>query len=194
MPRHIHVFDSPDRFVTGTVGLPGQRTFFLQAREGERLVSVALEKLQVAVLGQRLTQLLDEVDRRTGVAPVEPALPDLPAPDEGPEDTEPLDEPISEAFRVGALTISWDGDEGSIVVEARAMGEEEGEPVVDLTDDDDDESGPDILRVKLSRPAARAFVRRADRIVAAGRPPCPFCGEPLNPEGHICARRNGYVH
>jgi uncharacterized repeat protein (TIGR03847 family) len=184
MPRRLFVFDPPDRFATGTIGEPGQRTFFLQAREGRRVVSVSLEKTQVAVLAERLGRLLVELDR-VGAAPDPPAAIE---PDEAP-----LDEPINEAFRATTLTLGWDGEAERILIEARAPGEDDEEDVVEI--DDDDEDGPDLLRVRLSATAARAFVERAFRVIRAGRPPCPLCGAPLEATGHICPRRNGsYVH
>jgi uncharacterized repeat protein (TIGR03847 family) len=191
MPRRLFVFDLPDRFATGTVGQPGSRAFFLQARDGRRVVSVALEKAQVAVLAERLGRLLVELDRRGIVedppTPIEP-------------DENPLDEPINEAFRATTLTLGWDGDAEKILIEARAPGEDEedeaeaeAEALVDI--DDDDEDGPDLLRVRLSADAARSFVERAFRVMRAGRPPCPLCGNPLDATGHICPRKNGhYVH
>jgi uncharacterized repeat protein (TIGR03847 family) len=184
--RRRFIFDPPERFVTGTIGEPGQRTFFLQASAGGRVVSVALEKVQVAVLADRLGALLLELDRR-GIAPagVEPAA---------GEDTSPLDEPLNEAFRAGALTLGWDGDAERVLVEARAESED-GEPIDPDEDDDEDEEGPDLLRVRMTAAAARSFVERAVRVVASGRPPCPLCGEPLDPTGHLCPRRNGnYVN
>ncbi len=183
MPRHVYSFDDPDRFVAGAIGQPGSRTFYLQAREGTRVVSVVLEKVQVAALAERLRELLDEVRRQGGDVPDE-----SPATD---RDSAPLEEPIVEAFRVGAMAIVWNGEEGSVLVEARALTDEEGEAVVDFDDDDD---GPDLVRVTLEPAQALAFAERATEVVDAGRPPCPFCGQPLNPEGHICARRNGYMH
>jgi uncharacterized repeat protein (TIGR03847 family) len=185
MPRRLFVFDLPDRFATGTIGAPGQRTFFLQARDGRRVVSVSLEKTQVAVLAERLGRLLVELDR-VGVAP------DAPAPID--PDELPLDEPINEAFRASTLTLGWDGEAEQILIEARAPSEsDDDDEAVEF--DDEDESGPDLLRVRLSAGAARGFVERAFRVIRAGRPPCPLCGQPLEATGHICPRRNGsYVH
>jgi uncharacterized repeat protein (TIGR03847 family) len=183
MPRRRFIFESPDRFVTGTIGEPGQRTFFLQARDGGRVVSVALEKVQVAVLADRLGQLLIELERR-GIAPELEVLPPV-------EDSSPLDEPLNEAFRAGALTLGWDGDAERVLVEARAESED-GEPIDPEEDDDEDEDGPDLLRVRMTAEAARDFVERAVRIVSSGRPPCPLCGQPLDATGHICPRRNGH--
>jgi uncharacterized repeat protein (TIGR03847 family) len=197
MSRRIYDYGLPDRFVAGTVGQPGNRTFFLQARRGGSLVSVVLEKVQVAVLAERLTLLLAEV-ARLGV-PVPEAL--APADD----DTAPLDEPLVEAFRVGTMTLTWNGDGDEIVVEARAQIEidEDDEEDDEVEDDereeeleiaDDDPDGPDLVRVRLTPTRARAFAERALRTIAAGRPPCPLCGQPLDPAGHLCPRRNGYVH
>jgi uncharacterized repeat protein (TIGR03847 family) len=188
MPRRLFVFDLPERFATGTIGEPGQRSFFLQARDGRRVVSVGLEKAQVAVLAERLGKLLVELDRRGIVE-------DTPAPIK--PDERPLDEPLNEAFRATTLTLGWDGEAEQILIEARAPSEddeaEEGEAVVEL--DEAAEEGPDLLRVRLTADAARTFVERAFRVIRAGRPPCPLCGNPLDTTGHICPRRNGsYVH
>jgi uncharacterized repeat protein (TIGR03847 family) len=181
MPRRRYIFDPPERFVAGTVGEPGDRTFFLQARDGGRVVSVVLEKVQVAVLAERLGDLLDELERR-GVEGL-----DL----ESPEDMAPLDEPLVEAFRAGTLTLGWDGGAERILVEARAQ-DEDGEAVDPDEDDDEDEDGPDLLRVRITAAAARSFIDRAEKVVSGGRLPCPLCGQPLDPRGHICPRRNGH--
>src|SRR5689334_132584 len=114
MARRLFVFDPPDRFVAGTVGKPGSRTFFLQARRAGQVVSVVLEKVQVAVLAERLGVLLDELESR-GISPSTAGA---------PEDGEPLDEPIDEAFRATTLTLGWDGEAERILVEARAEGDE----------------------------------------------------------------------
>jgi uncharacterized repeat protein (TIGR03847 family) len=184
MPRRRYLFDPPERFVAGTIGQPGDRTFFLQARDGPRVVSVVMEKVQVAVLAARLGELLTELERR-GVA--QAALADAAPPD----DSSPLDEPLNEAFRAGSVTLGWDSGVGRVLVEARAQSEA-GETIDPDEDDDEDEDGPDLLRVRISLDAARSFVVRTARVVAAGRPPCPLCGAPLDPQGHICPRQNGH--
>ena len=188
MARRLYVFDDPDRFATGTIGQPGNRTFFLQARSAGRVVSVAIEKTQVATLAERLGQLLVELDRQGVETDPSGAI----EPDE-----QPLDEPLNEVFRTGSLTLGWDGDDERILVEARAQVEVESveEAIEALQVDDDDEEGPDLLRVRMTADAARSFVERAHRVVRAGRPTCPLCGNPLDPGGHICPRKNGqYVH
>lgn len=177
--RQLFLFDRPSRFVAGTVGVPGERTFYLQAVDGPRVVSVALEKQQVAMLADRLDELLDEVVARTGTA--------LPA---GAADNEALEQPVDEEFRVAAMGLKWDGDTGLVVIEAQAPVESVEEAEQSLLEDVDE--GPDALRVLLEPPAARSFVVRARKLISAGRPPCPLCGQPLDPAGHVCVRLNGY--
>ncbi|WP_084958288.1 DUF3090 domain-containing protein [Thermoactinospora rubra] len=171
-------YDPPERFVAGAVGQPGSRAFFLQVRGEGRLTTVALEKLQVAMLADRLDELLDEVLRLSGGTARVPALPpaDL-------TDDDPLETPIEEDFRVGTMTLAWDEEHAQVVIEAQ-----------ELVDAEQDEGGaePAVLRVRISAGMARAFSRRAMQIVAAGRPPCPLCSQPLDAEGHICVRLNGY--
>ena len=180
--RQVFDFPAPDRFVAGTVGMPGERTFFLQARAGNQITSVVAEKEQVAVLADRLDQLLDEVrDTR---------MPSVPIPDSGVvSDSDPLDMPIVEEFRVGAMALGWDDSSDQVVVEVHAVSETPGD-IPDIADDD--QEGVDTLRVWLTPAYARAFAARARAVVAAGRPPCPFCTQPLDPAGHICPRANGY--
>ncbi|MDQ3491977.1 MAG: DUF3090 family protein [Chloroflexota bacterium] len=181
MPRRIFIFDPPDRFVCGTVGPMGERTFFLQALEGDRIVSVVLEKIQVAAIAERIGVIVADLDRQGGSSSA-PAVGD---------DDRPLDEPVREEFRVGTIALSWDAEEAVIMIEAR---EQTGEEDEDLEVDDEDPDGPDLLRVHLPVAAAKGFAERAARVVAGGRPPCPFCGQPLDPQGHLCARRNGYLN
>src|SRR5204863_9428822 len=115
MTRRLFIFDPPDRFVAGTLGMPGSRTFFLQARRAGQIVSVVLEKVQVAVLAERLGVLLDELESR-GITP---------ATNGAIADASPLDEPINETFRATTLNLGWDGDAEQILVEARAEGDDE---------------------------------------------------------------------
>ena len=182
MSRRILVFDPPDRFVAGTVGQPGQRVFYLQARQGDRLASVVLEKVQVAALADRLGVLLEEL-RRRGLS-----IPSA-APGEA-DDVAPLDQPVTEEFRAGSMSIAWDTRTEEIILEAREIGDVEEDEEEDEVDDDDPD-GPDLLRVRLTPTAALAFIQRAHRVVASGRLPCPWCGQPLDPQGHFCPRRNG---
>ena len=183
MPRQVYEFDSPERFVVGTVGEPGERTFFLQARQGGRITSVAFEKTQASALADRMDQLLDEV-RQTRSDQI--AVPERFV---GLADTGPLDVPIVEEFRVGAMALGWDESTHRVVVEAHAV-DESGGDVPEIADDDAE--GQDTMRVWLTADQARAFAERARAVVSAGRPACPFCSQPLDPGGHICPRANGY--
>lgn len=183
-------FDPPRRFVAGTVGPVGQRAFFLQATDGARVVTVGLEKEQVSILADRINDVLDELAPAQAIEPGQPGG--------AGEDTEPLETPFDEDWRVQTLALSWDEDARRLVIECH-----DHDP--DDPDDPDDVDGPDevadpdtpsvtrnSLRVTLDPASARAFARRSSKLVAAGRPPCPFCAGPLDPSGHICPRANGY--
>lgn len=192
MSRQVFFYDAPDRFVAGTVGLPGRRSFYLQATASGRTTSVALEKTQVAALAERIDELLDEVVRRSGGNALVPAV----SPTEL-SDTAPLESPVEEEFRVGTMALAWDGEDERMIVEAQALVELDADNDEDLADAEerllqDDENGPPMLRVRLTGTMARAFAKRALEVVNAGRPPCPLCSLPLDPEGHVCPRQNGY--
>lgn len=199
MPIVVHSYEQPDRFIAGTVGPPGQRTFFLQAKDGNRVTSVALEKQQVAILAERVDILLDEALRRSGGEAVIPAVAPVDL-----RDGAPLEQPIVEEFRVGTITLSWDGDDGVVVLElfpvtevsaSAQFDDEESDDAAGNENDESDETEPEaneVLLVKLDPSYARAFVRRAQSVVSAGRPPCQFCGGPVDPEGHLCPRANGF--
>jgi uncharacterized repeat protein (TIGR03847 family) len=180
MPRQLHYFDRPQRFVAGTVGQPGDRTFFLQATDEKRVVSVSLEKAQVQVLAERLEQMLEQLANRTG----------MPIPPAAPTDTQALSQPIDEEFRVAALGLAWDSETGQVLIEAQAPAEDAETAEATLLEDVAE--GPDALRVRIGPDEALAFAERARRVLAAGRPPCPLCALPLDPQGHICPRLNGY--
>ena len=104
------------------------------------------------------------------------------------DDVDPLSMPLEEEFRAGALGLGWDETDQFIIVEAHAL-DAEREPA-DVGDDDPE--APDTMRVHLAPGRAPGFIRRARALVAAGRPPCPFCLQPLDATGHICPRANGY--
>jgi uncharacterized repeat protein (TIGR03847 family) len=166
------VFDPPERFVAGTVGPPGGRTFFLQASGNGGLFSVSLEKVQVSVLADRVNDVLDEHADGLATEPV------------GDGDVDPLATPIEDEFRVDTLSLAWDAARRVIVIECHDQDPAEA--------DEAEEVEITTLRVVLPPAQARAFARRCARVVSAGRPACPFCGQPLDPTGHICPRANGY--
>jgi uncharacterized repeat protein (TIGR03847 family) len=172
MSRHLFHFDEPDRFLSGTVGSPGERAFFLQARQGSAIVTLAVEKVQVAALAARIIELAD------ALAP--------PADDDGTVRRAALEVPIVEAFRVGAIALAWDAGHERMVIEAQPVSEDGGYREIP----DDDPEGPDLFRIRLGLDDARGFARHAIDLVQAGRPSCPFCGQPIDERGHLCPRSN----
>ncbi len=172
MEQQQFEFDTPERFVVGTVGQPGDRTFFLQVTGRGQIVTVGLEKTEVTALADGLIALLGQVRRAQGI--------DLPEPHDVDVDLAPLDAPFEEDFRLGQLTVSWDG--GRVLVEA--AGASPGAAPVPSPDT------LDSLRVAMSLEQTTAFVERARSIVAAGRPPCVLCGRPDGADGHFCPRLN----
>jgi len=180
MARIVNTFDPVERFVVGTVGEPGERSFFLQARAGSRLTSVLLEKTQVIAIVDRLEILLRELRRVDPSIVIERQSPD----------DQPLEAPIIEEFRVGIVSLSWLSDREMVSIELQAVNE--NSPESEEIESDDAADGPDLLRVILTPSQTDAFVKRAAAVVNAGRPPCPFCGLALDPQGHVCPRANGY--
>lgn len=177
MAPRVHDFDWPDRAVIGTIGLPGARTFYLQVRSGSRLESIVLEKQQAALLAEKIDAILDELITIEGNpfnAPVS-TPPEL-------VDNDQL-EPVSELFRAGAMGLGWDPTTAQVLIEAYPV--EEGDADDDRSDEDRaPETG--MLLVRMPVGAARAFAKRTHEIVGAGRPACPLCGYPVDPDGHTC--------
>jgi uncharacterized repeat protein (TIGR03847 family) len=148
---------------------------------------VSLEKQQVAALSERIDQLLDEVMASDTTQSVIPAVAPL-----GLDDSDPLDQPIEEEFRAGTMTLSWDPQDERVVIEVFPFTEA---AVVspDQLDEELTEPEPDeVFLVRLDPGTARAFVKRAEQVLDAGRPSCPFCGNPIDPDGHLCVRANGF--
>lgn len=154
MATVVHRFDWPDRFVVGTIGAPGERTFYLQARTGREVVSVAIEKMQAAALADGVDHLLDQVMAEEGnPASVPPRAP------EGLRDDDPLDGPVFEQFRAGEMTLGFDASTAQVVIQALPMADaEDAEPL-------------EALVVQLPVGSARAFAARSRLVVAAGRRP-----------------------
>lgn len=163
-------FTRPDRCVVGTVGKPGKRLFLIQVAEGNRLAAVAVEKQQVLLLSMRITEVLDQVSELGHEVP----------PEHEPFDLGPLDAPPLISFRASAIGLAWDQETNRLVLELISV-------------EFDEESGDNwLLQVRLSPAMAREFTARAAVMVTSGRPSCPACGQPLDPDGHICPRANGY--
>ena len=187
-------FELPDvEWATvGTIGPPGQRVFYLQARQGDEQVTLKLEKQQVAAIAQFLGEILSDL-------PVADPLPD--------DDAMALAEPVLAEWAVGGLQLAYDSEADRIVILAEEIGEDDD---TDDTEDADDPAGmapglesgestgsdPPVDRgmgrLSLTRTQAAAIVRRGWDLVSAGRPTCALCGRPMDPDGHSCPRTNGH--
>ena len=165
-----HEISGPDRFVVGTVGAPGERAFFVQAKKDRNVFSVAIEKDQVRAIVARLEIIIAEIKRANPFEVV-----DIPAVDDAP-----LDSPVDAMFVTGAISISWDNEIKAIKFE---FFEESNE-----ADDPDDQ----VLSLSVNLGTAQSFALRSKAVVNAGRLPCPFCSIPIDPRGHLCPRANGY--
>ncbi len=185
MSRIIYNHDDVTRCIIGTVGLPGERQFFLQIVSDQATTCVAIEKTQAMALSERLRLMMREL-RRNHLASLDELNIVL------QRDDSALEFPITEDFRVGVIGITWEQDTQRILIEAQSVGDES---ITELLDEDEAiliEDAPDLLSFKLRIHQARAFCDRTDSIVAAGRQPCPFCGLPVDPSGHLCPRANGH--
>jgi uncharacterized repeat protein (TIGR03847 family) len=182
MPPVVHEFDWPDRVVVGTVGRPGERTFYLQARTGPRSTSVVLEKEQSAVLADKIDEMLRALDADPASGVSVPATTPAELIDDGP-----LDQPVEEEFRVGIMRLGWEPRTAQVVIEAFPLPEPPDDDAAELPDEDAADEPSEVLVVKIPVGTARAFVQRTRQVVSAGRPACPFCGEPVDPDGHSCA-------
>lgn len=166
-------FNPVNRITIGTVGPTGQRTFYLQARRGRALVTFVLEKEQARALATAIERLLEEIARR--------------APQLGLGTTEfseaemRLEEPIAPEFRIGQMSLGYDADHDLVVLVVQEMAQEEA-PDRPLA----------TARFWTTRQQAQALSQQAARLVAAGRPICGNCGQPIDPTGHFCPRRNGH--
>lgn len=177
----MRTFESVSRFVVGTLGEPGSRSFWIQVRSGDELVSLAAEKSQVSLLGERFEEMLREIR----LAHPEIERPGL------IEDREGLETPVIGDFRVGAIAIFFDEFLEKVQVDFREVNVEVDEDELFEIDSASLEN-IEVLRVYLSLAQVKSFAVRAGALVKAGRLPCPFCTLPIDPSGHICARANGY--
>lgn len=179
MPTRVHDFDWPDRIVVGTIGRPGERTFYLQVRSGTRTVSIALEKQQSALLAEKIDEILDQLLTVEGNPFSVPTgtPPEL-------VDNDPLDT-VEEDFRAGTMSLGWDPTTAQVVIEAYPLAEDDADDNDPLSDAEDAELS-EMLLVRIPVGTARAFAKRTREVVGAGRPACPLCGYPVDPDGHTC--------
>ncbi|MBG6215102.1 MAG: DUF3090 domain-containing protein [Cryobacterium sp.] len=178
MPTIVHEFAWPDRVVVGTVGLPGARTFYLQARTGAQIVSVALEKQQSALLAEKIDEILDQLSNFEGnpfsiptTTPVELV------------DNDPLEQPVEEEFRTSGMSLAWDPSTVQVVIEAYRFEQSDDEAF-----EADSEEPAEVLLVRMPVGTARAFAKRTREVVGAGRPMCLLCGNPIDASGHDCTK------
>jgi uncharacterized repeat protein (TIGR03847 family) len=165
-----HVFSRPERFVTGTVGEPGERAFYLQVRNSSQLLSVAVEKAQVQAITTRLDVMIAEIRKVNPLITIE----------KFPIDDAPLESPVDSEFQIGAMSLAWDEEASLICIELYEL------------EEDEEESDGEVAEINITIGMAAAFSTRSKAVVNAGRLPCPFCGIPIDPRGHLCPRANGY--
>jgi uncharacterized repeat protein (TIGR03847 family) len=163
-----------DRITTDAVGEPGTRTFYLQARRGDELVTIVVEKEQVQLLGASVLELLADVERETGQGP--------------DEDEMALEEPIDPRWRAGRLSIGLDEERDLFLLEIEEFQQEleSDDPALLLRGE------PETVRVWATREQMLALSRHGAAVAERGRPACQFCGNPIDPEGHTCPAMNGH--
>jgi uncharacterized repeat protein (TIGR03847 family) len=172
MPYQVFDLNPVDRITADAIGEPGKRVFYLQARKGRRLVTLICEKEHVAALAFAIEQLLLSMAGDDADAVVEPD----PVIHEGME----LEVPLEPVFRVAEVNLGYDEVSEQLVIIAHEL----------LAEDDD--SRPSVARFWATPAQMRAFSIHGQEVVAAGRPTCSMCGEPMDPEGHFCPRKNGH--
>jgi uncharacterized repeat protein (TIGR03847 family) len=172
MPFQVFDLNPVDRITTDAIGEPGKRVFYLQARKGRSLVTLICEKEHIAALSIAIDQVLLSLADDDADAVVDP--------DPGPGSGMDLELPLEPAFRVAEMNLGYDEVSERLVVIAYEQMPEE------------DDATPSVARFWATPAQMRAFSIRGQEIVAAGRPQCAMCGEPIDPEGHFCPRKNGH--
>ncbi|BEH01055.1 MAG: DUF3090 domain-containing protein [Propionibacteriaceae bacterium] len=176
-----HRYAFPDRFVSGAVGEPEKRVFFVQTRQGSRMTNVVCERQQIRVLAEHISQVLTELEQIGGIRS------DREAGRARPWDSDPLDVPLDEDFRAGTMAITWVPETSSLKVELFAQGVYRKMAHPGALGEDDK-----VLQVVITLDQARDFIVRTGKLLGSHNPSCPFCGQPIWPNGHLCPRCNGY--
>jgi uncharacterized repeat protein (TIGR03847 family) len=170
-----------DRITADAVGEPGSRTFYLQMRSGGEVVSVLLEKQQLQLLASSIEELLGQLERATDAAA---------GADAG------LEEPLEPLWRVGRLSLGYHEDLDLVLLEVEELvpEDEESEEETDVAPEAVPEPEPERQRIRVwaTREQMLGLARHGSAVVAAGRPLCQFCGNPLDPAGHTCPAMNGH--
>jgi uncharacterized repeat protein (TIGR03847 family) len=172
-----------ERITAGAVGEPGERTFFLQAREGDRTVTILVEKEQVELLGTSILEILATVGRETGEGP--------------PSDELGLEPPLEPLWRAGRLSIGYAEERDLMLLEIEELVEPEDEDENDVEPEGEgspEDEGPEPGRVRLwaTREQMLALARHGAAVAERGRPKCRYCGNPIGPQGHMCPAMNGH--
>lgn len=172
MSRIVRTVDPVESLIVGTIGQPGEREFFLQAIAPQSIYSFALDKSQVAALADRILEIIKELKiiENSNVK----------------EFNAKLELPLDTEFQIGAIGIYWDGATEKFQIEVQEIVEGDNDLVAEI------EEGPALYKLVMAPLTAFNFAKLARRVVAAGRMPCPFCGLPVNKDGHLCPRANGY--
>lgn len=168
MASHIEL-NPATQITVGTIGPPGQRTFYLQGSRGSQIISLTIEKEQARMLAESFEALIQELATKYPEANDTSIWTDM-----------RLREPIESLFRVGNIGIGYNEDSNQVVLVAYELVEEEEEP--------------NVVSYWLTRAQVQALVQHAYDVVKAGRPICGNCGKPIDPTGHFCPQRNGHAH
>ncbi len=175
MPRFELDIDPADHITADAIGKPGQRVFYLQGWQGSRTITVIIEKIQLQSLGAGIEKFLRQIAREH---------PELAEPDvEFSEEQMRINPPVDPLFRVGELGLGYDAARDLVVIITREI-------ILDNMEPED----AAVVRFWCTRAQALALARWGEQVVARGRPICPQCGQPIEPEGHFCPKKNGYLH
>jgi uncharacterized repeat protein (TIGR03847 family) len=177
MPRFELDLNPVQHITTDAIGQPGQRVFYIQGwRESDpQPVSVIIEKVQLQSLTVGLNQMLDEVARQK--PELSPAMPEY------DEEKMHIAPPVDPLFRAGEMGLGYDADHDMMVVLARE---------IVLEGEDQEEAA--VVRFWCTRSQARQLAAWGNELANRGRPICPQCGQPMEPEGHFCPKKNGHKH
>ena len=175
MPSQEYDLKPVSRLTTGAIGPPGKRVFYMQASTEEQTVTLIVEKQQVQSLAIGLEEFLSDLHTR---------LPDLPETSAEYDQAEmTLEEPLDPLFRVGQIGLGYDEEADLLVLVMREL----------LPDQTNPEEAA-IARFWCTRSQLRAMCQWGLEVASRGRPICGNCGEPIDPEGHFCPKRNGHKH
>jgi uncharacterized repeat protein (TIGR03847 family) len=156
------------------IGKPGQRVFYIQGWQSDtQVTTLIVEKTQLQTMALGIEQFLAEVQQK---------YPDLiEASSEYDEEKMVIQPPVDPLFRVGELGLAYDAEQDKLVLVAREILGEGTEP-----------EEASLVRFWCSRSQLRAMAAWGLEVTNRGRPICPQCGEPMDPEGHFCPKKNGH--